>query len=53
MKERRMKVQEIHPQLSKRAKAHLLNVNLSSCYVRPKAISEDACQKHLKPTSSR
>ena len=41
MKERRVMVQTEHPNLSKRSRASLLNVNLSSCYVRPKSWTED------------
>jgi putative transposase len=42
MKERQAKVQAAHPHLSKRARALLLRVNLSSCYVKAKAKSEDS-----------
>ena len=41
MKERKIKVQFSYPFLSKRARAALLGVNLSSCYVKPVAKSED------------
>ena len=38
---RRHRVMESHPLLSKRCKAKLLGVNLSSCYVRPKPMRQD------------
>lgn len=38
---RKMTVQAAHPSLSKRARASLLSVNLSSCYIHPKALSDD------------
>jgi putative transposase len=41
MKERRAKVMADHQRLSKRTRALLLKVNLSSCYVKPKPKSED------------
>lgn len=41
MKERKAKVQAIHPHLSKRSRALLLAVNLSSCYMKPKSCAED------------
>ena len=37
MKERKAKVQTLDSHLSKRARAFLLTVNLSSCYVKPKS----------------
>jgi putative transposase len=42
MKERQATVQAAHPHLSKRARALLLRVTLSSCYVKAKAKSEDS-----------
>jgi hypothetical protein len=39
MKERRGHLMALHPELSKRCKAQLLKVNLSSCYVKPKPVS--------------
>jgi putative transposase len=41
MKERKAKVQVSHSHLSKRARASLLSVNLSSCYVKSQACTED------------
>ena len=41
MKERKTKVMEAYKGLSKRAKAGILGVNLSSCYVKPKSPSQD------------
>jgi putative transposase len=41
MKERKAKVQMVDSHLSKRARAFLLTVNLSSCYVKPKSYTED------------
>ncbi len=41
MRVRRETVQERHPLLSKRARATLLRVNLSSCYLTPKALNKD------------
>lgn len=41
MKERQIKVMEPHETLSKRSKAKLLNINLSSCYLKPKPAGED------------
>jgi putative transposase len=41
MKERQIQVRQAHKQLSKRLRAKLLGVNLSSCYVKPKPSSQD------------
>ncbi|MCX7343577.1 MAG: IS3 family transposase [Proteobacteria bacterium] len=41
MKERQELVKSGHQDLSKRSRAKLLDVNLSSCYVRPKACADD------------
>lgn len=41
MKERRLQVMALHPLLSKRTKAKLLEVNLSSCYLKPKPVGEE------------
>lgn len=41
MKERQTKVMEDHESLSKRLKAKLLKVNLSSCYIKPKPASKN------------
>ena len=41
MKERQIQVRSLHKQLSKRLRANLLGVNLSSCYVKPKPASQD------------
>lgn len=41
MKDRKTKVMEPHETLSKRSKAKLLDVNLSSCYRKPKPVTTD------------
>lgn len=41
MKTRQELVKSDHKDLSKRSRAKLLSVNLSSCYVKPKAIADD------------
>jgi putative transposase len=41
MKERQQQVSSFHRDLSKRLRAKLLGVNLSSCYVKPKPLSQD------------
>lgn len=41
MKERQRQVMGFHKDLSKRLRARLLGVNLSSCYVKPKPASDD------------
>ena len=46
MKERQELVKSGHQDLSKRSRAKLLDVNLSSCYVRPKACADDTGHNH-------
>jgi putative transposase len=41
MKERQARVMDLHESLSKRTKAKLLGVNLSTCYLKPKSIGDD------------
>ena len=41
MKERQIKVMQPHEILSKRMKADLLGINLSSCYLKPKAVGDE------------
>lgn len=41
MKQRQERVQMVHVSLSKRSRAKLLGINLSSCYMKPKPIGED------------
>ena len=41
MKERQAKTMAPHHTLSKRSKAKLLSVNLSSCYLKPKPVADD------------
>ena len=41
MKERQRRVMDFHKGLSKRLRARLLGVNLSSCYVKPQLVSPD------------
>jgi putative transposase len=41
MKERQARVMDLHESLSKRTKAKLLGVNLSTCYLKPKPIGDD------------
>jgi len=41
MKERQRQVIGFHEDLSKRLRARLLGVNLSSCYLKPKPVPQD------------